>query len=384
MVIVYLYSALTTFGGADRVVTEKANYLADKLHHSVYIITDSQCGIKPVFPVSPNVKHIDLDNNFDEQYKYNLLRRFFCYRRLLKSYKEKLINLFKDIKPDIVISTCGRELEVLKYINRDIVKIGESHIARPFVRNFHLLEQKSFIHCIVAKFWRKKQEKDIKQLDAFVVLTQHDATSWANVKEAHIIPNSLPFTPKTHSECNTKKIISVGRLDEQKGYERLIDAWAIIANKYPEWQINIYGEGILYKQLSNKIIEKNLGKSIILHKPTKNIVEEYIGSSIYVMSSRFEGFGMVLIEAMICGLPCISFNCPYGPSDIIQNGENGFLVENGNIEKLASAIEELIQNEPLRKQMGKQAHISVQKYSPDVIMKQWDDLFHNLKANKKA
>lgn len=379
MKIAYIYTALTTIGGVDRIITNKANYLADVLEYDIYIITDSQAGRPPVFPLSPKVHHIDLETDFDEQYHYGVIRRFMCYRRLMKQYRHKLEKTLKEIKPDIVSTTCGRDLDFLTKIQDGSKKIGEAHTVKECCRNFHLMEARGGIYRIVAKYWRRKQEKAIAKLDDFVVLTQHDAESWATIRKATIIPNPLPFIPQTHSDCKSKKIICVGRYAIEKGYDLLIEAWSRIAKTYPDWEINVYGNGVQENILEDLIAQYDIKDSFKLNAPSKNIQEKYLESSIYVMSSRFEGFGLVLIEAMSCGVPCISFNCPHGPAEIISNGENGILVENGNVEKLAKAIEELINDENKRIRMGLQAQKIIQKYSPDNIMKMWVEQFNKLK-----
>ena len=379
MKIAYIYTALTSVGGVDRIITNKANYLADVLKYDVYIITDSQAGRPPVFPLSPKVHHIDLETDFDEQYHYGIIKRFICYRRLMKQYRSRLEKTLKEIKPDIVSTTCGRDLDFLTKIQDGSKKIGESHTVRESCRNFHLMEARGGIYRIVAKYWRKKQEKAISKLDEFVVLTQHDADSWFPIKKATIIPNSLPFISQTCSSCKSKRIISVGRYAEEKGYDLLIEAWSKIAKKYPDWEMNIYGNGQKEAQLRDSTIKYNIENSFKLNPPSKNIKDKYLESSIYVMSSRFEGFGLVLIEAMSCGLPCISFDCPHGPAEIINNGENGILVENGNIDKLVDAMEDLMNNEEKRIRMGQRAQEMAQKYSPDNIMNRWVELFNKLR-----
>lgn len=379
MKIAYIYTALTSVGGVDRVITNKANYLADVLNYDVYIITDSQAGRPPVFPLSPKVHHIDLKTDFDEQYHYGIIKRFICYRRLMKQYRSRLEKTLKEIKPDIVSTTCGRDLDFLTEIQDGSKKIGESHIAKEYCRNFHLMEARGGIYRLVAKYWRKKQEKAISKLDSFVVLTQHDADSWAPVKKATIIPNPLPFMSHERSNCKSKKIISVGRYADQKGYDLLIEAWSKIASDYPDWEVNVYGNGEQEEQLRDLVTKNNIENSFKLNPPSKNIKDKYLESSIYVMSSRFEGFGLVLIEAMSCGLPCISFDCPHGPAEIINNGKSGILVENGNTDKLADAMEDLMNDEEKRIRMGQRAQEMAQKYSPDNIMNRWVELFNKLR-----
>lgn len=379
MKIAYIYTALLTVGGADRVLTDKANYFADIKNYEIYIITDSQADKPPVFPLSPKVNLIDLYVNFDEEYHYGLIKRTLCYFRLMHEYKKKLKKILYELKPDFVISLCGREMDFLTDLKDGSIKIGESHIAKKYMRNFHLMEQRGILYKIIVKIWRYKQENNIKKLDAFVVLTKQDADSWKKVRKALVIPNSCVIIPPYISNCNSKKIISVGRLNEQKGFERLIQAWANTKSKHPKWQIDIYGSGEEKRKLEDLIKKLGIEDSFHIHPPTMNIIEKYCESSLYVMSSKFEGFGMVLVEAMNCGLPCISFDCPYGPSDIIQNGVNGYLVENGNIKKLGDAIEVLINNDALRQEMGKKALALVQKYNPKNIMNLWINLFNSLR-----
>lgn len=378
MKIVYLYTALTTIGGADRIIVQKANYLADVYKHDIYIITDSQNKRPFSFPLSKNVKHIDLDINFDKQYKYNLLIRYFVYKSLMIKYKKKLLLCLNKIKPQITISTLGRDMDFLTDLNDGSKKVAESHIARHYMRNLHLMEAKGGISKLIAQYWRKKQEKAIKKLDALVVLTKADADHWKEIKQKFIIPNPITLEPNGYSTCTGNKIISVGRLTEQKGYDLLINAWKAIAFKHPDWIINIYGEGELHDKLQQQICDSHLEKQIILCKPVTNISEKYIESSFYVMSSRFEGFGLVLTEAMCCGLPCISFDCPSGPSEIIKDKEDGLLVENGNINALADSICFMIENEEKRIQMGKKAKGNVMRYSTEHIMQQWNELFKRL------
>ena len=379
MIIAYLYTSLTTVGGADRIITQKANYLTEKLGYEVYMITDSQEGHPFAFPLSPKIKHIDLSINFNRQYRHNACVRFFYYKFLMQLYRKKLENLFRTIKPDIVISTLGRDMDFLTQIHDGSIKIGESHIAKQYTRNFHLIEAKGSIHKLVAGYWRKKQEEAVKQLDTLVVLTAKDAHSWNPVRETVIIPNPLTLYPTRSSTCTGKQVISVGRLSEQKGYDMLINAWKKVASVHPDWTLHIYGEGELKDKLENSISHAQLTQQIKLCKPTPHIMDKYLESAFYVMSSRFEGFGLVLTEAMSCGLPCISYNCPNGPSEIIKNGEDGILVENGNMDKLADAICFFMENETIRKEMGEKARKNILRYSEKSIMQQWDHLFQSMK-----
>lgn len=378
MKIVYLYTALTTIGGADRIVTQKMNYLAENLGHDVYVITDTQRGRTPIFPLSTKVTHIDVAVDFGSQYVHQLPFRFIYYQILMKKYKIKINEYLNKIKPDIVISTLGRDMDFLTSLTDGSKKIGESHIAKPYMRNFHLMEAKGGIYKYIAKYWRRKQEKAIRKLDAFVVLTHEDAQSWNEVRKSIVIPNMMTIETDIVSSCKGKTIISVGRYSEQKGYDLLIESWKIVAQKHPDWCINIYGEGELKDSLQQQINTANLQQQIKLCQPVTNITKKYLESTFYVMSSRFEGFGLVLMEAMNCGLPCVSFDCPYGPSGIIRHQEDGLLVDNGNIHALAESICYMIENQEKRIEMGKKAKENIQRYSRGSIMAQWESLFQLL------
>lgn len=377
MKIFYIYTALLTKGGADRVLTEKANWLAEH-GYEVGIVTDTQMGRPPVFPLSTKVKLINLDIDFSQEYGHCLPLRIWWYFRLMKKYKRELSNCLYTEKPDIVITTLGRDLDFLTSIHDGSIKFGESHITRKFSRNFHLMEQKGGIHWLLAKYGRWKQERCVRKLNGLVLLTNQDAGKWNGVTQTYVIPNSLPFYPEESSTCDNKKAICVGRLNEQKGLEYLIDAWAIVYIKHPDWQLDIYGSGEMKDELLHRIISNNLSEVIHINEPTPQIMEKYLQSSIYIMSSRYEGFGMVLLEAMSCGVPCISFDCPYGPSDVIRHGEDGILVEHLNTDALADSICQLIEHPELRKAMGNKAKENIKRFSRDSVMKQWTELFNQL------
>ena len=378
MKIIYLFPALDTVGGADRVITEKVNYFAEVFGYEMYVVTAHQNNVPFFFPLSPKVKHIDLNVNFNRQYGLPIWKRAYVYLTLLHEYRQKLKKLLFTIRPDFTITTISRDIDFLHSIQDGSKKIAEAHIAKPFIRNLHKMANEGFVYKIIGKIWTHKLEQAIKSFDALVVLTQYDAESWRKTKKAVVIPNSMPFYPQETSSCMSKKVISVGRYDEQKGYDMLIDAWEVVYRTYPDWHLFIYGDGVLKKDFEQSIQQKHLEQNIILCAPVKDIEQKYLESSMYVMSSRFEGFGMVLIEAMACGLPCISFDCPHGPSDIIKDEIDGLLVENGNVQLLSQKICRLIQDDTLRQQMEIHARKNVLRYSKENIMQQWKDLFERL------
>jgi glycosyltransferase involved in cell wall biosynthesis len=186
---------------------------------------------------------------------------------------------------------------------------------------------------------------------------------------------------KTHpSDLTTKRVLAVGRISYQKGYDRLIEAWWLIADSIPEWKLTIIGQCEDLREMDKiqSLITKYRLTNVEVLPPSKNIVKEYASSSLLVMSSRFEGFPLVLLEGMACGLPCISFDCKCGPKDVITHNVDGLLVKNGDIVGLSQAILYMAENEKERRRMGANALKKAQKYTFTEIMKQWDTLFQSL------
>lgn len=381
MKIYYIYTAIVTKGGADRVIVEKANWLAEH-GHEIAIVTDTQLGREPAFPLSPKVRLIDLAIDFSKEYGHSFSVRIWMYYKLMHQYRKKMKALLIQDRPDIIISTLGRDISFITKIKDGSIKIGEAHTTKHFIRNFHLLEDKNILFKYLTKYFRWNMDRQVSKLDALVVLTNQDKEDWGHLLPVYVIPNSYPFYPETPSTCENKQAIIVGRYNSAKGYNYLIDAWRDVYKKYPDWIINIFGSGEYEDKVRKQINDYGLQDVIIMNDPTDNIMEEYLKSSIYVMSSVFEGFAMVLLEAMACGLPCVSFDCPYGPRNVITDREDGFLVDYLNSKALADSICKLIENEDLRKRMGKNGRNNVLRYSRESIMPQWISLFESITENK--
>ena len=381
MKIYYIYTALVTKGGADRVIAEKANWLAEN-GHEVAIVTDTQMGREPVFPLSPKVWLIDLAIDFSKEYGHGFLMRIYMYYKLMHQYRKKMTEVLMQNHPDIVITTLGRDISFITKIKDGSRKIGEAHTTKNFIRNFHLLEQRNIIFRYLTKYFRWNMDRKVSQLDALVVLTSQDQHDWGNKIPVYVIPNSYPFYPDIPSTCDNKQAIIVGRYNSAKGYNYLVDAWKLVHQKHPDWIINIFGSGEYENDIRRRIFDEGLQDVIVMNSPTDHIMEEYLKSSIYVMSSVFEGFAMVLLEAMACGLPCVSFDCPYGPRNVITDGEDGILVEYLNSHALADNICRLIENKDLRKAMGNKGRRNVLRFSRETIMPQWVKLFESVTKNK--
>lgn len=195
-----------------------------------------------------------------------------------------------------------------------------------------------------------------------------------------VIPNAAMNMSGHFSDVTNHRIIAVGRLDYQKGFDRLIQAWDIVQKnqKYNNWHLDIFGQGEWHDMLKNMIEERGLSETAHINNPTNSIGREYARSSLIVMTSNYEGFGMVLVEAMACGVPTIAFDCKCGPRDIIRHGENGLLVPNGNIDGLADAMMKIMDNEAYRKMLSANARKVLLTYSEEAVMGKWIDLFTSL------
>ena len=377
MKILYAVEAVNLSGGYDRVIIEKANYLAEH-GFDVIITVASHALAEPCYEISEKVRLIDFEIDFHQQYGHHLFYRAFIYTVMMRKYRCALKELLFFERPDIVITTLGREIDFITKIHDGSVKIGESHIAKNYVRNLHLMEQNGIAQRMIARLWRRKMDRLVGQLDALVLLTQHDADSWSGLTKTVVIPNSLPFFPDKPSICNQKQVIFVGRLNEQKGLEYLIETWKRVHQKHKDWILQIYGDGEQRELLLHLISEAKLKDAVVVNHSTRQIMDKYLESSIFLLTSRFEGFGMVLIEAMACGVPVVSFDCPWGPADIIKNGEDGFLVEYLNTTEAAEKVVQLIESPELRMKMSIRARENVQRYSRNTVMKQWIELFYSL------
>ncbi|MCX2679167.1 glycosyltransferase family 4 protein [Galbibacter sp. EGI 63066] len=361
--ILYITNQICGPGGLERVLSVKTSHLIDNFGYEVHILTLNQGAKEHFYHFHPKIIYHDI------RVKGNPLQ-------YLLSYINGVRHSIKTIKPDI-ISVCDDGLKgffVPLFTNKPCPMVYERHVSKLIEKKNHHNSNGSRLK---AKMKYSLMDFGAKHFSKFVVLTKGNKKEW-RLNNLHVISNPLPFYPTPSSTLDSKKIITVGKLSPQKGYDILIKSWAKIAHQYPDWKIEIYGQGDDYSMLTELVKKHRLERSFKINKPTQKIEEVYLNASLYVMPSRFEGFGMVLIEAMACGVPCVAFDCPHGPADIIANGEDGILVPNGNIDMLSDKISLLIENDKLRKGMGAKAKQNVRRYQPEQIVKQWDNLFKTL------
>lgn len=379
--IVYVTPALYMAGGIERVLTLKANYFADHLGYDITIIL-TEGKDKPLFyPLSEKIKVINLNIGFEELWTCSFVRKIFVYLKKQRQFKKALTTELLRIHPDITISLLRREINFINEIHDGSKKIGELHINRDNYRNFKT-EEVNVIKKFFAKIWSAKLVTHLRKLDKLVVLTEKDRDAWIELDNVISIPDPLPFVPQTISSLDTKRVVAIARYSHEKGIDLLLEAWSRVEKYCEGWRLDVYGDGNKepYERL---MMALGIDSSrCALHGRTNDVEKEYLNSSIFVLSSRFEGFGMVIIEAMACGLPVVSFDCPWGPRSIIKNGEDGLLAENSNPNDLSVCMLKVIKDIDLRFSLAKNAASNVMRFKIDNIAQQWLQLFDSLFSSK--
>ncbi|MBO7116426.1 MAG: glycosyltransferase family 4 protein [Prevotella sp.] len=375
--LVYVTPAIYSAGGVERVVTVKANYFVEVLGYDVTIIVTEGKGRSSFFPLSDRVHVVNFELGFEELWNVAFCKKTYLYLKKIRKYKRLLRAELLRIRPDITISTLRREINFINDIKDGSKKIGELHVNRANYRSVKT-EKSSLIKKMFARFWSDSLVSHLKKLDGFVVLTEKDKEAWTELDQVEVIPDPIPFVPTTFSQLTEKRVLAVTRYSYEKGIDLLLEAWAQVEKQTEEWRLDVYGNGdtTAFNALIDKLgIDRNRCQ---LHGYTCDVEKEYTNSSIFVCSSRFEGFGMVIVEAMACGLPVVSFDCPWGPRSIINDHEYGILVEKDNPTALAQGILSLVNDAALRMTLSGAAKRNVQSYKMEYIAAQWNRLFEDI------
>lgn len=375
--IVYVVGGLSRMDGMTRILSQKINYLAEHTDHELYVVLTENPDLPFCYQMSPRLHYVNFNINFDELDAMPLCKKIICYRQKQRRYKKLFTRYLMELRPDITVSAMRREINFLNSIPDGSKKIGELHFNKHSYRQFSSPWLPGFINRKISGIWMDRLVREIKRLDKFVVLSNEDKAMWTGLDNIMVIPNPLPFYPDKVSDVTNHKVIAVGRYTWQKGFDLLMDAWKMVTGRYPGWKLFIYGGGdcLPYQKQAE---EKGISGTVCCEKATTEIYDKYLESSIFVLSSRFEGFPLALLEAMGCGLPVVAFDCPCGPKDAISDHKNGFLVPFGNVGMMADRIGCLIEHETMRKEMGHKARITTGHYREDSIMQKWISLFNEV------
>lgn len=375
MKIVYILKSFAMKAGTERVMSDKMNWLAEH-GYEVTMVTYEQGKHPHAFPLHFSINHVDINTPLFTIRKYCHPLRFMLLRH---QFRRRLQSLLDNIQPDILIMTTYslNLIDIFLTVKTSAYRMMESHVACYTVKKSYDYRKNPLLRWIAVLYDFFVLRK-VSQIDCLITLTQGDAADWTKYSSnVVIIPNPVSFFPEVIKDHDGSghRILSVGRLQEQKGYDLLVNAFGLIADQCPDWKIDIFGDGTEKDKLLSLIRQKKLTERIIINAPTSTIYEEYQKSDFFVLSSRYEGYPLVLNEAMSCGIPCVTFKCKYGPEDAIRDGVNGLLVENGNIEELANKMLWMIEHTEERLRMGKMAREAARHYEKCVIMSQWTDMF---------
>lgn len=380
MNLMYIHSNLAKFAGVEIVLTQKINWLVRHGYNIVVFLYEQNKEV--TLPrLHPDVKIETPEVFFFRSYGVPLYKRPIDYLQRCRLFKRKLHESIAKYEPDVVLTPSMDLIAMICDVCKQIPVIAEMHNNE----GSHILGNTSntWLGDIRREWYRKR----MKKASALAILTQGDKNDWkkyVNSDKIHIIPNVVRLNESEKvSDCSRKHVIFAGRITYQKGIDYLVEAWRMVYKQHPDWTLDIYGKpcsgtDFEYQQILDSCKDE---LNITQHLPTSEIMEKYMESSVFVLASRYEAFGLVLPEAMSCGLPVVSFDCPYGPRDIITDGKDGFLIPLGDVKMLAERINYLIENPAVRMTMGENGRVSSKRFAEENIMPLWEQLINKI-ANK--
>lgn len=363
----------------ERVMLNKIAWIKSHTDWEVKVVTTDQHHRPTFYPLPDGVTMQDLDINYSDDNSKHPLLKIAGYLRRRQVHRRRLTELLMRERADIVVSLFPSESSFIPSIADGSRKVLELHLCK----FFRLQYGRHGLLGLIDRWRTRTDERLVRRFDSLVVLTEEDRGYWGNLPNISVIGNAV-VPMGASADASAHRVIAVGRLDYQKGFDRLIDAWALVKRHADaaDWRLDIFGQGEWHDMLVGKIEAARLSASAAVNPPTKQIAAEYACSGMLVMSSNYEGFPMVMIEAMGCGLPVVTFGFRCGPRDIIDNGKNGIVVKEGNIEALADAMLTLMSDDALRRAMSAEARKVSERYSEERVMAQWRELFERLAANR--
>lgn len=384
MRIAFLCNNFKSLNGVERIWSLKLSLLAEREEDQIYLITYNQYGAPFSFPLSEKVRHIDLSTRYISRCSFSGLWQYVDRYKSERVFRRALNDCLTLIRPDIVVCSDMHvaDLKALLSVKLPVVRVVECHCGRSAYFK-DIAKFSGFFEKMKQLILKRRLLRAISRFDRIVVMTDSEKKDWKQNDKVVSIPNMLFHYPENiHKDDHPyRRVISVGRYAYQKGYDMLLDVWKKVADRHPDWRLDIYGSldggNGEYEQLQNQIETLNL-QTVFLHPATSDIYSSYLDSDIYVSSSRFESFGLVLVEAMACGLPVVGFRSSYGPVSIIKDGLTGILVPPLKTQQLAEAICQMIEHPEERIQMGENGRLEAKKYIPEQIMPLWRGFYESL------
>lgn len=378
MRILIIHRSFALVGGAERVITDKANYLANE-GHQLMLVSYEQGDHPLPYELHPSVQYRDLDCRFFILSKYSALKHLYLYFRLKKQFKNNLHSVVQKFKPEVVVLASDWQTlmgAVIDSVN-PVPVIAEFHNTYDYVMR-KVGTSEGWLKAKLTQLYYHQTIKKLEKCAQLVVLTDSDARGWRqHFNNVTVIPNPVTLYPDVIDDIpkDPGRIIYVGRFNHEKRIDRLITAFSMIADKYPDWHVDIFGDGNEKENLLRQIAEMQLEDRIIIHEPTKAIYDEYKRSEMLVLCSEHEASPLVLVEAMACGVPCVSLDCPNGPREIIEDGVTGLLAKNGDVIDLSLKIEWLIVHKDDRQLMGGKARTFASSRKQSNVMTKWENLY---------
>lgn len=367
----------------ERVLLNKIGWLRRNTEWEILVVTTDQKGRDLFFPLPEGVRMVDLGVNYSDDNGKSFICKVAGYFRRRRLHRKRLTELLMEERPDVVDCLYPGECSFVPDIRDGSWKVMELHQSKMF----HYQYNRSGMMGLADRYRAWTDERLVRRFDRFVVLTEEDARMWGEIPGMRVIPNAAKdicggrtgdnvADPEKELSGN-RRVIAVGRLDYQKGFDRLIDAWALVRKdgRFAGWRLDIFGQGEWKDMLDRKIHNLGIENSARLNAPVKNIAAEYAASSMLVMSSHYEGFPMVMVEAMSAGLPVVTFDYKCGPKDIIDDGRNGLLVKEGDIRGLADAMMSLMASPATLRRMSAEAKKVTERFSEEKVMGMWVRLY---------